>query len=1302
MATVCEGTIADYSTGADCETYEWEVTGGQILSGQGTPSVTVEWTNPSLGSISLSAGCGVETCNQPTLAAVPIIGNTVVIQGQTNFCLNEVLQYTAPYFGGTQYFWSIMPPSAGTILSGQGSNLITVQWGGTSATLQLTYENNLLDCGGTASLPAQIKAAYSIEPVAAVCQGHTVVISANSLFPFVWSVSGGEIVSGQNTSEITLLCTVPGNIIVSAVPVSPDVFCNFNAQTNFAVVPYPEIPVSISGNTQVCPLQTYTYTTSPPLPNTMFVWTANGGNITAGQNSPTIQVQWDPSGSPYSLSVVRETLTSPVCTSLPVELSVSSITDSPFTITGASSACPNSQKTYQITPVLSDASYIWSATPPDAALLVQGQNTGTATFAFGNTASGIVTLSATYCNLTAQLPVSIGSNPMPVITQTDTLCTGSSAQLVVSDLIGVEPYTLYQWQNSAGAVVGTNPNINISTEDVYTVQVTNASGCTGISTHRAYQYTSPMAQISGGTTSICIQSPTDIGMLAIDGTHYSFQWMLNSTPIVGANTPFLTHFGNDVEGSYSYRVLVTDTQSTCSKLSNTKTIAHILCTGGGGGTPGDTILPPPPSQCPPFAGNSLNFTISGDTENCGTVNLTLNATGSFLSYLVQWGDGIQESYSSLTTATHTYPQGELTQYTIVVSGYYIHPVTGNFCSMIYVKNHILPMVSRFDIEPACVGEAWVFQCRSYYHPSFVVTQRTWDFGDGTPPMVGNPTEPHIYAAPGTYTITLSITNGICTTISSKILTVPSLPNSSFSILGGECVGSPVLFTPIQTNHSAYYWQFGNGATAAQTTPVFTYTQAGTYEVSLQVLGSNGCLSGIQTQSLTIIEAPEQQPVTATDTVFCAGNSALLTAPSGGISYLWSNGQTSPEITVSASGNYSVQVTLPDGCLFTSPPVTIQTIPSPVAVISPASPVNYCEGDSVTLQVPLNANYTYQWSENDNGQHLNTFTNPSAPSVTVTDTQTGCAAIGTATLVEQAFPATPQIAASALDICEGTVVNINITSSTNALNTYYWTNGVTGTGITVATSGQYGVWAQNQYGCQSDTSTLLNIVVNPLPDAGVFPAGCYSICEGEAIFLPPNTAQNYQWYYNGNLIPDVSGSSWIPQAEGAYWVVLGNGNCIITTDVLQLEFSTDCPGPLPVSLITFTGTVQPHANLLQWTTSAEVNNAYFTLQYSPDGNEFTPSPKYPEQAPPPPQRVTNIPTNQSLPAHLLPPPTNRLRRHNPTGRRSHYPNPHSTRRRFYPHPHPTQPHPKHSHPNLHFPPNPACNPPPLRPNRQAAF
>ncbi|QQS30905.1 MAG: VCBS repeat-containing protein [Sphingobacteriales bacterium] len=66
----------------------------------------------------------------------------------------------------------------------------------------------------------------------------------------------------------------------------------------------------------------------------------------------------------------------------------------------------------------------------------------------------------------------------------------------------------------------------------------------------------------------------------------------------------------------------------------------------------------------------------------------------------------------------------------------------------------------------------------------------------------------------------------------------------------------------------------------------------------------------------------------------------------------------------------------------------------------------------------------------------------------------------------------------------------------------------------------------------------------------------------------------------------------------------NPPIITNTTLNTLVYELPASPPLPITLTRFTGTVQPQDNLLQWTTAAEVNNAYFTLQYSPNGNEFT--------------------------------------------------------------------------------------------------
>jgi len=66
----------------------------------------------------------------------------------------------------------------------------------------------------------------------------------------------------------------------------------------------------------------------------------------------------------------------------------------------------------------------------------------------------------------------------------------------------------------------------------------------------------------------------------------------------------------------------------------------------------------------------------------------------------------------------------------------------------------------------------------------------------------------------------------------------------------------------------------------------------------------------------------------------------------------------------------------------------------------------------------------------------------------------------------------------------------------------------------------------------------------------------------------------------------------------------NPPIITNTTLNTLVYELPTSPPLPVTLTRFTGAAQPNGNLLQWTTAAEVNNAYFTLQASPDGNSFT--------------------------------------------------------------------------------------------------
>jgi hypothetical protein len=76
--------------------------------------------------------------------------------------------------------------------------------------------------------------------------------------------------------------------------------------------------------------------------------------------------------------------------------------------------------------------------------------------------------------------------------------------------------------------------------------------------------------------------------------------------------------------------------------------------------------------------------------------------------------------------------------------------------------------------------------------------------------------------------------------------------------------------------------------------------------------------------LTDPESPVQPVITAGGpTSFCEGGNVVLTSGEA-LTYLWSNGETTQNITVSASGNYSVTVSNASGCSATSE-VTVVTV-----------------------------------------------------------------------------------------------------------------------------------------------------------------------------------------------------------------------------------------------------------------------------------------------------------------------------------------------------------------------------------------
>lgn len=140
----------------------------------------------------------------------------------------------------------------------------------------------------------------------------------------------------------------------------------------------------------------------------------------------------------------------------------------------------------------------------------------------------------------------------------------------------------------------------------------------------------------------------------------------------------------------------------------------------------------------------------------------------------------------------------------------------------------------------------------------------WDFGDLTPTSPLKDTN-HDYSAGGTYTVTLTVTDGLDQTdeVSHDVTVTdppPDLPpTASFTY---SCIGLTCDFTDTSTDDNGvvrWLWSFGVDAssTSADQHPSFTYPSPGAYLVELVVEDATGGIDriGYASEEITVTDPP---------------------------------------------------------------------------------------------------------------------------------------------------------------------------------------------------------------------------------------------------------------------------------------------------------------------------------------------------------------------------------------------------------------------------------------------------------------
>ncbi len=132
-----------------------------------------------------------------------------------------------------------------------------------------------------------------------------------------------------------------------------------------------------------------------------------------------------------------------------------------------------------------------------------------------------------------------------------------------------------------------------------------------------------------------------------------------------------------------------------------------------------------------------------------------------------------------------------------------------------------------------------------------ITQYRWSFGNGGSYTSATAEAPaYSYASTGSYTVTLTAENAAgCVNTRSKQVTVYAQPQVAF-LAEVACAGKPVRFTDQTTagnnaNVLTWQWDFGDAQGKANIrNPSYTYSQPGTYAVTLTTQTSAGCQASL--------------------------------------------------------------------------------------------------------------------------------------------------------------------------------------------------------------------------------------------------------------------------------------------------------------------------------------------------------------------------------------------------------------------------------------------------------------------------
>jgi gliding motility-associated-like protein len=250
---------------------------------------------------------------------------------------------------------------------------------------------------------------------------------------------------------------------------------------------------------------------------------------------------------------------------------------------------------------------------------------------------------------------------------------------------------------------------------------------------------------------------------------------------------------------------------------------------------------------------TANFSAS-PTSGCSPqiVNFNDLSTGNPIYWRWELGNGTTSFLQNPSTSYFT--PGQYTIKLVVEDG------IGNKDSLTrtqYISIFPIPVVN-FSATPlsGCVPLTVQFTDLSTATGSSIISW-LWDFGDGTTGTIRNPI--HTYTSAGNYNVTLRVTtiSGCTKTLTrNNYIQASNGVTANFTNTSPTGCSLPVTISFTNTSSGSgtlsYLWNFGDGGTSTAQHPTHTYTSQGSFNVSLRVTSSTGCITTITRPNAVVI------------------------------------------------------------------------------------------------------------------------------------------------------------------------------------------------------------------------------------------------------------------------------------------------------------------------------------------------------------------------------------------------------------------------------------------------------------------